>query len=126
VNAVGVGPESSPSAAATPVASTPVTLGPPTNVRGAVAPSPGTIRVTWDAPTGPGAGQITNYRVEYALDSKTPSWRPVATSSNATSFNVTGLTNGEWYIFRVSAVSPSGLGPASAVSARVRPVGPLF
>jgi predicted phage tail protein len=126
VNAVGVGPESSPSAAATPVASTPGTLGAPTNVRAAVAPSPGTIRVTWDAPTGAGAGQITNYRVEYALDSRTPSWRPVTTSSNATSFNVTGLTNGEWYIFRVSAVSPAGLGAASAVSARVRPVGPLF
>lgn len=124
VNAVGAGTASSASVSATPAPA--VLPGAPSGVKG-IASGRGQVTVSWTAPTGPGANQITNYRVEYLLDNgSSATWKTFTTTTKATSANVTGLFNGAYYLFRVSAVSPAGLGPASANSQRVLVVAPLW
>jgi Fibronectin type III domain len=78
--------------------------------------------LSWSAPSNGGL-PITGYVV-------TPSVNGVAqtaieTGSAATSFTVTGLTNGTAYQFTVSARNVVGLGGASSRSAAVTPLGDL-
>ncbi len=75
-----------------------------------------TMRISWGAAASNGSA-ITNYVVEYRKD--TGAWRTFTrpTPSTALSMTVTGLTVGDSYTFRVSAVSAGGTSPTSAVSA---------
>ena len=124
LNGVGAGPASAVSAAVTPAVA--VLAGAPTNVKGFCS-GDRRVTVSWTAPTGPGADQITNYRIEYMLDNGSgPAWKTFITPTKATSATVTGLFNGAYYLFRVSAVTPAGAGPVSAVSQRVLTVALLF
>lgn len=123
VNAVGAGTASAASVAATPKAAT--LAGAPSNVKG-IASGTGRVTVSWAAPTT-GADQVTNYRIEYLLDNgSSATWKTFTTTTKATSANVTGLFNGANYLFRVSAVTPAGVGPTSANSQRVLVVAPLW
>jgi hypothetical protein len=74
------------------------------------------MRISWDAAASNGSA-ITNYVVEYRKD--TGAWRTFTrpTPSTALSMTVTGLTVGDSYTFRVSAVSAGGTSPTSVVSA---------
>jgi len=80
-------------------------------------PSSQTVALAWSLPTSDGRSAITDYKIEYALSNST-TWTVFArTASTARTANVTGLTNGTQYSFRVSAVNAVGTGVAtSAVS----------
>lgn len=82
----------------------------------------GTIDLSWTAPASDAA--ITDYSVEY-----TPSGGSATTvlvGSAATSYQLTGLTNGTEYSVRVAAVSAGGTGAYSAAVAGTPSAGPAL
>jgi len=88
-----------------------------------VTPGDSKVDLTWNAPASNGGGAITNYLVEYKVDSPTAPWlRYPRAASSALGATVANLVNGTRYLFRVSAVNPAGTGPVSAVSPSVMPV----
>ena len=117
INAVGVGADSPPSAAITPVLPAGVP-GAPGGVGG--APGNGQVSVTWTAPASNGGSAITGYRITPSVGG-TPQ-APVLTGSTATAFTVTGLTNGTPYTFTIAAINAVGAGNDSGPSAAVTPV----
>ncbi|MCU1551315.1 MAG: hypothetical protein JWR36_1875 [Glaciihabitans sp.] len=83
------------------------------------------VSLSWVPPTITGGVAISDYLVEYRIGGTT-TWsafpHPASTATNA---NVSGLTNGTAYDFRVSAVNSVGTGPPSAtVSASPGASGP--
>lgn len=84
-------------------------------------PFDGEASIEWVVPADNGSA-ITDYVVQYAVDSGTPSW---STFSDGTSTNrwakVTGLTNGVAYIFRVAATNANGTSSYSTQSTAVSP-----
>ncbi len=117
VNSVGTGAVSLPSSSVTPR----TVPGQPTSVSG----SPGDARVTlsWAAPASTGGAAITDYVVQYKTTSAATWTTFVDAVSTIRSTTVTGLANGESYVFRVSAVNAAGTGTPSDQSAAVTPVG---
>lgn len=94
----------------------------PTAVVGSTGDSE--VDLAWTAPTNTGGATITDYVIQYAAASATPSWQTFDHSaSSATSATVTGLTNGTSYVFRVAAVNSFGTGGYSANSDAVSPSG---
>lgn len=74
----------------------------PSNVVAMGINNPGTILVYWTAPSSP---NLTDYKVEYTTNVN-GSWTNFAhTASTATTMNVSGLTVGLTYYFRVSAIA---------------------
>jgi len=84
----------------------------PTNLTGVVGNTQATL--TWTAPTSNGGTPITGYVVEYSINPSGP-WTPVNTGSTATTYTLTGLTNGTLYYVRVSGVNIVGTGTPSNV-----------
>lgn len=84
----------------------------PTNLTGTAGNTQATL--TWTAPTNNGGTPITGYFVEYSTNPSGP-WTPINTGSTATTYIVTGLTNGTLYYFRVSGVNNVGTGTPSNV-----------
>ena len=80
--------------------------------------TPGGQQVTlrWRAPTNDGGEPITHY--EYEQDGS-GTW--ISTGSTATSHTVTGLNNGQTYIFRVRAVNALGNGAVVTLEATPSP-----
>ncbi|MEW9555483.1 fibronectin type III domain-containing protein [Nonomuraea sp. NPDC050783] len=74
------------------------------------------VRLSWRPPASDGGTPITSYAV-----TATPGGRTV-TTAGATTANVTGLSNGTAYTFKVTATNAVGTGPASAASAALTPV----
>jgi hypothetical protein len=110
VNGVGVGSYTAASAAVTPTAGT------PPNAPTALTATAGNAQLSlaWSAPSAPGTSAITGYTVEY-----TPSGGSAATvntGSTATSYTLTGLTNGTSHSVRVRAVSAAGNGDYSTAA----------
>jgi len=107
VNRIGGGPASSE------VSAVPLTVpGAPTGLTA----TPGNSRVTlsWAAPPSGGAA-ISNYLIFDGTRPGGENRAPVNGSLvTATSYTVTGLTNGTTYYFRVIAVNAAGKGPLSA------------
>lgn len=77
------------------------------------------VILSWDAPLLTGGASVTSYTIQYSSNSGT-SWTTFGTSSS-TSANVTGLSNGTSYIFRVSASNSAGTGSYSSDSSSVTP-----
>ncbi|HXY85157.1 MAG TPA: N,N-dimethylformamidase beta subunit family domain-containing protein [Gaiellaceae bacterium] len=115
INAVGIGPDSTASAAVTPAPTAP---GAPTSVSGSAGDA--SIALIWAAPTSNGGSSITGYRITPYVNGTAQT--PVLTGSAATSYTVTGLTNGTAYTFTVAAINSAGTGAESAASAAVTPV----
>jgi hypothetical protein len=118
VNGAGTGAWSDPSAAVTP-------MGLPGAVTGLSAtPSDGRVGLAWAPPASDGGRPVSDYVVESSLDGG-KTWKVLAdgTSPTATA-TMTGLVNGTSYLFRVSAVTEVGTGPASAPSAPAIPAKP--
>ena len=108
VNSKGVGPASSTVSVLIPAAApdAPTTLAITTITKSGAA-------LSWKAPVSNGGSAITNYAVEYSLNSGS-SWQTlVHPVSTAVKLNLSGLTSGTTYMFRVSAVSSVGTGAAS-------------
>ena len=72
-------------------------------------PGDASVMLSWTAPTT--GGTVTRY--DYRQDNG--AWR--STGGTATTFTVTGLTNGTSYAFQVRAVNTAGSGPASSAVA---------
>ncbi|HWL38219.1 MAG TPA: LamG-like jellyroll fold domain-containing protein, partial [Frankiaceae bacterium] len=91
----------------------------PTNVVG--TPGNGSVALSWTAAADNGFPLWSN-----TVTVKTAAGDPVATyeeSAGAVAKTIPGLTNGESYVFTVTAANEAGPGPA-ATSAAVMPVGP--
>ena len=89
-----------------------------------VTATPGNLQATvsWTAPTVLSVTPITDYAVQFSSDSGS-TWTTVADGvSTTTSANVTGLTNGTSYQFRVAAINGIGSGAFSAASSAVTPL----
>jgi hypothetical protein len=114
INSAGTGSDSTASAAVTPLA----LPGAPTAVVGTAGN--GQVALSWTAPSSNGGSPITGYRVTPSIGGSTQT--PILTGSTATTFTVTGLTNGTAYTFTVAAINASGTGPESAASAAVTPI----
>ncbi len=72
------------------------------------------VSLSWTAPSDTGGTPITDYKVEYSTDGTT--WTTFNDGiSTATSTIVTGLTNGQSYSFRVSAISATSTSASSAI-----------
>ncbi len=76
--------------------------------------------VSWTQPVEDGGSAITGYVVTAYNSSDAAVGTPVAVTADKTSSAVTGLTNGSWYYFGVSATNANGTGPQT-YTARVRP-----
>jgi predicted phage tail protein len=115
INGIGTGPYTAESSSVTPIAGTPPNA--PTSL--AATAGNAQLALSWTAPSAPGTSAITGYSVEY-----TPSGgsaQTVSTGSTATSYTLTGLTNGTAYTVRVAGVSAVGTGTFTAASSSVTP-----
>ncbi|MGI9132044.1 MAG: fibronectin type III domain-containing protein [Candidatus Nanopelagicaceae bacterium] len=91
--------------------------GPPTAPSSISASSGDTVvNLSWGAPSSNGGLSITGYFIE---KQEAGVWSTVISNTNSTSrtYQVTGLTNGTTYSFRVSAINSFGTGPAATSSA---------
>ena len=85
----------------------------------------GTLFITWQAPDSDGGSAITGYTVQWKSGRQSfgdPS-REHTTGASASTYAITGLTNGTEYTVRVIAVNAVGDGPPSD-EATGTPVGP--
>ena len=117
VNAAGVGAVSDLSNVVTPmtIASAP-TITSATSGNAAVL-------LAWLAPTSNGGALVTDYSVEYRVNTPGALWTTFNHApSAATSILVNGLINGTTYVLRVSALNAAGTSPASNISTVVMPV----
>jgi hypothetical protein len=100
---------------------TPAAVAPGAPTIGLATAGNASATVNWTAPASNGGSAITAYRIAvHAGDAVTP-LRTVDAPPTATSFQVTGLTNGQPYTFTVAAVNAVGAGTASARSVSVTP-----
>jgi len=88
---------------------------PPTAPRSVTATSNAANQsvVSWSAPTSNGGSAVTGYVVT-ATDSTTVANGGQTCATSATTCTVTGLTNGDHYVFAVSALTVLGAGPGAA------------
>ena len=70
------------------------------------------MALAWNAPTANGGEPVTSYNI-YEGTSSGGETLLCSTSTTATTFTSTGLTNGTSYYFVVTAVSLAGEGPVS-------------
>ena len=103
--------------------SAPTVPGAPTNVT-ATAGNAAAV-VSWAAPSD-GGSAITSYTVTPYVGTTAQTPTTVTGNPPATTANVTGLTNGTAYTFKVSATNAVGTGPASAASNSVTPTASAF
>ena len=87
--------------------------------------SDGSLLIVWDPPQNDGGSAITGYTVQWKSGSQSfgdPS-REHTTGASASTYAITGLTNGTEYTARVIAVNAVGDGPPSDTTTGT-PVGP--
>lgn len=78
---------------------------PPTGLSG-MATTPTSSKLSWTAPANNGGTTITGYKIEVK---KVPGDYTVLVANNVkTAYNHTGLTTGNTYIYRVSAINSAG------------------
>ena len=77
-----------------------------------------TITVMWGMPSDSGGSAITGYQVRYRMNGgQWSNWMTVEGGANATSYTMTGLTNGIGHEIEVRAVNSIGSGAAASVEA---------
>jgi hypothetical protein len=79
----------------------------------------GSATVSWSAPSG--GGSVTSYKITPYIGSTPQAAKTITGSPPVTSTNISGLTAGTAYTFRVQAANASGPGPDSAPSNSVTP-----
>ncbi|MTA29075.1 MAG: hypothetical protein F2562_09505, partial [Actinobacteria bacterium] len=76
---------------------------------------PNALFLNWGTPTSTGGYTIAGYRVEMSTDGT--NWTVAqANTGLTTQWNVRGLTNGQTYQFRISAITAAGYGAPAVVS----------
>ena len=115
VNAVGPGPESTPSNPVTPTSPSPP--GAPTGVSAGAGVMQATV--SWTAPADDGGSPISSYRITPYIGASAQA--PISAEASATSKTITGLAAGTTYTFRVTAINALGPGPESSPSNPVTP-----
>ena len=76
------------------------------------------MTVSWTPPKSDGGSKVTGYTVEMKQDFS-PRWLMVTSNALETSYNVTLLTTGSEYQFRVAAENRAGTGKFSKPSETV-------
>ncbi len=77
-----------------------------------------TITVMWGMPADNGGSAITGYQVRYRMNGgQWSNWMAVAGGASATSYTMTGLTNGIGHEIEVRAVNAIGTGASASVEA---------
>ncbi len=80
----------------------------------------GAVNLSWSA-ASPNGRPVTGYQIRYYnSDTATSTTVTTDTGSSSTSYDVTGLTNGQNYVFYVAGINERGLG-AEVASASVSP-----
>ena len=105
-----------PSAASGSQSATPTTTAPEALQSLSFTPGDGQVTLRWRAPANDGGEPITHY--EYEQDGS-GTW--ISTGGTATSHTVTGLNNGQTYMFRVRAVNTLGNGAVVTLEATPSP-----
>jgi fibronectin type 3 domain-containing protein len=103
VNAVGEGQKSS-EVSATPMA----VLAPPNSIT--VSPSDSSILLSWNPPANTGGSNVSSYRIYRGTSEGTLLFLASVTN---TSYQDTGLTNGEMYYYKISTVNSVNEGTQS-------------
>ena len=112
INAIGT---STPSSTANATPSAPTVPGAPTGLSGVAGNTQ--VSLSWTAPASNGGSAITDYLVEYKLNSEPTTWTTFSDgASTATSATVTGLTNDLVYNFRVSTINAIGTSSPSSTA----------
>jgi streptogramin lyase/alpha-tubulin suppressor-like RCC1 family protein len=96
--------------------------GSPTSIH-AVSKTVSSVSLVWTAPSDDGGGKITDYKIEYSANGSNWYTFPDRTSSSPMS-DLTGLTRGATYRFRISAVNAMGTSAASETSSPITAVSP--
>jgi predicted phage tail protein len=99
-------------------------LPPPTKVQGRAlpgTPAGGSVRLSWAAVPAPAHLPVIDYVIEASADGGATWTLQEDGASRLTTSLVRGLSNGTTYLFRVAAVTASGRGDFSSVSAAVTP-----
>ena len=98
----------------------PTFLAAPTSVSSANASTPGSANVTWTAPSG----SISGYKIESSIDGGNTWVTQVAnTGSSSTAAEITGLSPGSSYNFRVSAFSNSAFPSSNSLASAALTMG---
>ncbi|QLH08830.1 hypothetical protein DSQ19_04450 [Candidatus Nitrosotenuis sp. DW1] len=115
VNSIGTGTTSS-EVSATPTSSSSATV--PSAPTSLIATSVSSTQnnLSWSAPSNNGGYQITGYKIEYRIGSGSYSVLVSNTASTSTAYSHTGLSAGQTYVYRVSAINSIGTSSASAES----------
>ena len=96
------------------------TPGAPTNLTNSVNPTSDTIVLTWTAPGSDGGTAITGYKIEKAIESSPGAFGSYAdhnanTGNTNTTLTISGLSAGDFFNFRVSAINADGTSSPSSV-----------
>jgi hypothetical protein len=83
---------------------------------------PAGIGLAWTAPSEPGTGPVTGYRIYRSSDGA--AWGSLATIGNVLSFTDTTVANGATFSYTVAAVNASGEGPRSVAAVARRSLPP--
>jgi len=114
-NAKGMGPSATITSITPTVALTvPLAV---SGITGAVDATTKNLHLNWTAPASNGGSAITNYLVEAKLSSGS-TWYTVAhPASDETAIEIfSGLTDGQTYDFRISAINAQGTGPSMTLA----------
>jgi hypothetical protein len=103
------------SAEASAIPTSSSTSGAPSAPTGLVATaSSGTqVNLSWSAPSNNGGFPITGYKIEYKVGSSSYANMVSNTGTTTTAYSHTGLTSGQLYVYRVSAINSVGTSTAS-------------
>jgi hypothetical protein len=87
----------------------------------ATTPLNRSVRVSWDAPSSDGGGEITSYSLRATNQSSGAVTTQTSGGATPRVYTFTGLTNGTGYKFSVAAINSAGVGAYSALSGTVTP-----
>ena len=114
VNSIGPGDPSSRASVTPPASNTQ-----PSEPQSVTATANGSteINLSWGAPTTPGSGPVTQYKIEYSKDGSLP-WMDLGTTTvttinDGTKYSDKGLAPDTERHYRVSAINIAGRGPVS-------------